>query len=135
MRIDTTPRSKFPRRSLQIILPLVATAWLAAPSICHATVMLTYTSNVFTSFATPYTGMDKVTASITLANPLGDNLMLSPITPLHFSISDGHQTLTDTTPIQLENFDFETNASNPKSKKSSIIVKSRGNKDFPLIYG
>jgi MYXO-CTERM domain-containing protein len=104
--------AKFPRRSLQLVLPLVATAWLAAPSICHANVILTYTGNDFTTFTAPYTGTDKVTASITLAAPLGDNLNGAPVTPLAFSLADGVQTLSDTTDhFSVLDFAFSTDAS------------------------
>ena len=109
MRIDTTSRSKFPRQSLQVIMPLVATAWLAAPSICHANVILTYTGKHFTSFTSPYTGTDKVTASITLATPLGDNLPLTLVTPLAFSLSDGVQTISNTSQsFATKAFEFST---------------------------
>jgi MYXO-CTERM domain-containing protein len=83
-------------------------ACLGSPA--HADVILTYTGNDFTQFTAPYTGTDKVTASITLANPLGDNLNLAPVTPLAFSLSDGVQTLTNDTPSLDTSFEFSTNA-------------------------
>jgi|SRR6516165_11838595 len=110
MRTATT-RLKFPRLSLQLILPLVATAWLAAPSICHATVMLTYTGNDFTNFTNLYKATDKVTVSITLATPLGDNLNLAPVTPLMFSLNDGVGTIRNTDPPASSLFEFSTDSS------------------------
>ena len=78
----------------------------------HANVILTYTGNDFTNFNSPYTGSDRVTVTITLANPLGDNLNLSPVTPLGFSLSDGVQTLTQATPnLTTKIFEFSTSPS------------------------
>lgn len=80
----------------------------------HADVILTYTGNDFTTFFAPYTATDKVTASITLANPLGDNLNLKDEIPLAFSLNDGQQTLTDTPPgisFRSLSFEFSTDAS------------------------
>lgn len=36
MSADTIPHAKFPRLGRQLILPLMAMAWLAAPSLAHA---------------------------------------------------------------------------------------------------
>jgi MYXO-CTERM domain-containing protein len=90
-------------------------------SAANANVILTYTGNDFNTFSPtlgspgqPYTATDKVTASITLANPLGDNLNLKSEIPLAFSISDGQQTLANTTPgifFRSLSFEFSTNAS------------------------
>jgi MYXO-CTERM domain-containing protein len=77
----------------------------------NANVILTYTGNVFNVFAAPYTGTDKVTATITLANPLGDNLDQSMVTPLAFSLNDGVQTITNATPSFTATFEFTTDAS------------------------
>jgi MYXO-CTERM domain-containing protein len=111
MRTCTPRLNKFPWQSLQLILPLVATAWLTAPTICHANVIIAYTGNNFDSFTSPYTGTDRVTASITLAAPLGGNLAPTQVTPLAFSISDGVGTLDDTSPIFFDSFFFGTDAS------------------------
>jgi hypothetical protein len=93
----------------------IATAAALTPSIAvldvpaaNANVILTYTGNDFTSVTSPYTTSDKVTASITLANPLGDNLNLAPVTPLAFSFNDGVQTLTQNNAG--ESFAFTTNS-------------------------
>jgi MYXO-CTERM domain-containing protein len=126
MRIDTARPLKFSRQGLQLILPLVVTAWLAAPSICHATV-LSYTGNVFTTFDAPYTGTDKVTASITLAAPLADNLNLASVTPLAFSVSDGVQTITDKTAIGSTRFEFSTDSSGNIIDWSIDVATGGGN--------
>jgi MYXO-CTERM domain-containing protein len=92
-------------------LAVAAITCLAAPSIGHANVILTYTGNDFTLLNGSYTGTDKVTAAITLANPLGDNLNLAPVTPLAFRMSDGVQTIGSNNSPSLTGFDFTTNAS------------------------
>jgi hypothetical protein len=52
MRTDTTSRSKFSRQSLQLILPVVATAWLAAPTLSNATpINYTFSSNASVTFS------------------------------------------------------------------------------------
>jgi MYXO-CTERM domain-containing protein len=79
-------------------------------SAAHADVILTYTGNDFTFFTAPYSATDKVTASITLANPLGDNLNLTPVTPLAFSLSDGVQTITNAPTTTSSIFEFTTDA-------------------------
>jgi hypothetical protein len=91
-------------RSLMAVSAL-GIALLGSPD-AKANVILTYTGNDFTSFAAPYTGTDKVTATITLANPLGDNVDLT-VTPLAFSLNDGVQTISDATPGVNITFPFE----------------------------
>jgi MYXO-CTERM domain-containing protein len=81
----------------------------------HANVILTYTGNDFTTLSppftpNPYTTTDNVTASITLANPLGDNLNLASVTPLAFSLSDGVQTITDASSLAFKEFLFSTDS-------------------------
>jgi PEP-CTERM motif len=88
---------------------VVSLALLTSPA-AHANVVLTYTGNDFTSFTPPYTSTDKVTASITLANPLGDNFPLARVTAIMFSISDGVQTITNTNPAAIPEFEFSTDA-------------------------
>jgi hypothetical protein len=83
-------------------------ALLSSPA-AKANVILAYTGNVFTVFSAPYTGTDKVTASITLANPLGDNLNFASVTPLAFSLSDGVQTITNEL-TQRASFIFSTDS-------------------------
>ena len=59
---------------------------LLALSAAHASVILTYTGNDFTTFVSPYTGTDKVTATITLASALGPNFS-GFVAPISFSLS------------------------------------------------
>jgi MYXO-CTERM domain-containing protein len=85
-------------------------------SAAHANVILTYTGNDFTGFSVPpppnpYTTADKVTATITLATPLGDNLNFATVTPLAFTLSDGVQTITDAQSIFASRFAYSTNGS------------------------
>jgi hypothetical protein len=73
-------------------------------SAANANVILTYIGNAFTAILppgppNPYTSTDKVTASITLANPLGNNLNSASVTPPGFSVSDGVQTISDATSV------------------------------------
>jgi hypothetical protein len=84
-------------------------AVLSEPA-AHADGILTYIGNDFTFFISAYTSTDKVTASITLANPLADNLNLAPVTPLAFSLNDGVQTISNRTAPIITTFDFSTNA-------------------------
>ena len=56
MRPDTTSRSKFPRLGFQLILPVVAMAWLAAPSNCGATPI----SYVFSDASTDLNGVTEM---------------------------------------------------------------------------
>jgi hypothetical protein len=68
---------------------------LTGLSSANANVILTYTGNDFTGYTSPpYTEGDKVTASITLANPLGDNMVEAEVTPLAYSLMDGVQTIS-----------------------------------------
>jgi PEP-CTERM motif len=88
-------------------------------SAAHANIILMYTGNDFNSFgpdlgspAQPYTATDRVTATITLASPLGDSFSGS-VTPLEFNIADGLHTISNTTtPFPTTaTFDFMTDAS------------------------
>src|SRR5262245_29888645 len=81
---------------------------LGSPA-AHANAILHYTGNDFTAFLPPYTATDKVTATITLANPLGDNLPNTQVTPLAFSLSDGVQTITSLN-ATCATFAFSTNS-------------------------
>src|SRR5271169_5894000 len=78
-----TLRSKFPRKSLQLLLPLMATAWLAAPSICRATpinyvfsgastVLNGDTETITGSFTFDTTTDQETSVSITLTGPAAE---------------------------------------------------------------
>jgi len=68
-----------------------------------------YTGKPFTEVAGVYTTDDFVTAMVTLADPLGANFH-GTVTPTAFTLSDGVQTLTNTTPSITSSFNFVTNA-------------------------
>jgi hypothetical protein len=55
----------------------------------------------------PYTGTDKVTARITLANPLGASFNGS-VTPIAFTVSDGVHTFTQSSTLARNLFKFIT---------------------------
>ena len=69
-----------------------------------------YIGNHFTDVSGLYTTSDFVTATITLAGPLGANMPLTEVTPIAFTMSDGVQTITDTGGI-FSFFVFSTDAS------------------------
>jgi PEP-CTERM motif len=104
-------------------------ALLSSPA-AHAGVILTYTGNDFTSFNVPYTSTDKVTASITLANPLGDNLNLAQVTPLAFSLSDDVRTISDATPSFAGTFNFSTDATGMITEWDVEASRTFGPADF-----
>jgi len=56
-----------------------------------------YTGNPFTDVTGPYSTSDFVTAMVTLASPLAANMPLTQVIPLAFSLSDGLQTITNST--------------------------------------
>jgi hypothetical protein len=91
-------------------LAVAAITWIAAPSLCFADITLTYTGQDFTQLIGVYTGSDKVTATITLMDPLGDNLDLEPVTPSSYTFSDGQQTISSADSPSITDFDFSTNA-------------------------
>ena len=75
----------------------------AVPTTYH------YTGNPFTEVHGVYTTNDFVTAMVTLADPLPPNFH-GDVTPTAFTLSDGVQTLTNTTPLIGSRFIFVTNA-------------------------
>lgn len=80
----------------------------------HANVILTYTGNdffsLFPSGQTVYSTSDKVTATITLANPLANNTSNQYVIPIAYTLSDGVQTFTSLAAIPSSGFLFVTNA-------------------------
>jgi MYXO-CTERM domain-containing protein len=84
---------KFKKLVVSTVIALI-TAMLGLSGV-NASVMLVYTGNNFTDFQPPYNGTDHVTATIILADPLGNATSLTDVTPISFSISDGVQTITN----------------------------------------
>jgi hypothetical protein len=106
-------------------------------SAANATAIIFYTGNDFTSFTRPYTGNDKVTATLTLASPLGPSLNLASVTPVSFTLSDGRQTITQSTPgIIVEMFVFSTDAFgsptdwNVEVGSPDVIIGTKNIQDF-----
>jgi hypothetical protein len=74
--------------------------------------MYQYTGNHFTDVSGLYTTSDFVTATITLAGPLGANENFTQVTPIVFKLSDGLQIITETeSPPGFSFFVFSTDAS------------------------
>jgi len=98
----------------KILLALTAVAALsiaypasvqAVPTTYH------YTGHHFTEADGPYTTSMFVTAMVTLAGPLGANMPLTEVTPTAFTLFDGVQTISNTTPdLATQVFRFATNA-------------------------
>lgn len=91
-------RDKF---SLLAVLLFAECLW--GVQFAAASVVYTYTGNDFAYVSppfgpSPFSLTDSVTASITLSSPLGDNLFESPVTPISFTISDGVDRFTSSTP-------------------------------------
>ena len=88
-------------------------AWLllAVPGL-EANTTYNYVGNDFTTIVgSTYKTSDFVTASITLSSPLPFNSSLGDYIPVAFSLSDGIQTITNTSPgfsISLSGFWFAT---------------------------
>jgi len=78
---------------------LVAALSALGAANANADVMYSYLGNDFTNVSGPYTTSDHVTLSFTLASALGDNLPLSTVVPLTFTITDGVNTFTNTSQI------------------------------------
>jgi len=81
----------------KILLTLTAVAALSLvyPASVQADTTYTYTGNPFTSVNGVYTTSDFVSGMLSLASPLGANRPFTAVTPIHFSFSDGVQTITD----------------------------------------
>jgi hypothetical protein len=94
---------------IKSLLVGIAIAVSAAAS-ASANVVYDYTGNDYTSYAGTYTGTEKVTLTITLASALGANITQVYADPLSFLISDGVQTITNTTPGVSFSALFSTNA-------------------------
>lgn len=71
-----------------VVVVFTATAVQAVP------MTYVYTGHRFTNVTGDYTRRDRVTGSVTLSSPLEPNMILTDVTPLAFSFSDGHQTRT-----------------------------------------
>src|SRR5262245_55808483 len=79
---------------------LVAALSALGAANANADVIYSYLGKDFTNFTGPYTTSDHVTLTFTLASALGDNLPLSTVVPLTFTITDGVNTFTNTSQIQ-----------------------------------
>lgn len=93
-------RASRPRTFVRLAAGTAIAAVMAHTPIsgAKAGVTYTYTGNDFISYSSgPFSPTDAVTASITLADPLGDSLDQSAVTPISFTIGDGVSTITNAT--------------------------------------
>jgi hypothetical protein len=95
-----------------LMFTAVAALSLAYPASVQAVpTTYQYRGNPFTFFEPgDYTTNDFVTAMVTLAAPLPPNSDVT-VHPTAFTLADGVQTLTNTTPFIASFFHFQTNAS------------------------
>jgi len=85
-----------PKHQFCFLAVLALTQCLCGAQFARASVICTYTytGNDFEFATPPYTTSDRITGSITLANPLGDNLNGASVAPSAFSFFDGVQTVS-----------------------------------------
>jgi hypothetical protein len=78
------------RRKLALLAVLLLTQCLGGVQFADANVVYAYTGNDFTSIysAAGLAIPTRITATLTLSSPLGDNVVASPI-PISYTISDG----------------------------------------------
>jgi hypothetical protein len=95
----------FRHLAIGAMLPL-GLGLLVSPG-AEANTILMYTGNDFTRSVSPYTSTDNVTATITLASALGDNFS-GGVTPLAFSLRDGVQSFSSSSPLIGGVFTFRT---------------------------
>jgi hypothetical protein len=121
---------------------LAATVCILAASIvaAEADTLYTYTGKNFTTVFGFYTTSDSfISGSFDLATPLGNNLPETVISPISFSFTDGHQTLTNTTPgVVIGSFSVATDSSGKPSNWDIFINPSAiggcgGGNIFPAI--
>lgn len=95
-------------RSLRRVL--VLTTFLLSAGAVYADTSYIYTGMDFTNVSGPYTVSDFISFTMTLAAPLGDDLVNSPVTPLSFTFSDGNPA-DDLSTASITFFHVYTNAS------------------------
>jgi len=80
-----------------LIAALASLSALGAASARASSFLYTYTGNPFfpTQVEPPYTTSDKVTTSVVLSAALVDNMPEEQVIPTSFTLTDGHQTITN----------------------------------------
>jgi hypothetical protein len=89
-----------PSKPTRSVVVLVAALSALGAANANADVIYSYLGNDFTNVSPPYTTSDHVTVSFTLASALGANLPLTTVVPQTYTITDGVNTITNTTPSQ-----------------------------------
>ena len=114
-----------------LALTAVAALSLAYPASVEAVpTTYQYKGNPFTIVSGPYTTSMFVTATVTLAAPLGANMPLTDVTPTAFTFFDGVQTINNhnATPPDVV-FQFATDATSTITHWDVIVAIL----DFPKI--
>jgi hypothetical protein len=98
------------KKVLGALIAMALTAF--AVSTAHATTVYNYTGKVLKYGTMPYSASNRITGSVTLAEPLGNNVSAS-VAPIAFTFTDGKQTISNTTPdksLLFIKFHFTTDA-------------------------
>ncbi len=120
---------------MKVIL-LVGFALLTRQPACYAEqVVYSYTGSAFTTYAGTFTSTAEtnITASITLAAPLGPNFTYTDLSPQSFSITDGFTTVTNLSPNVVAGvtvFYFRTDAAGNIDAWDMNVVQSTGGGDW-----
>ena len=107
-----------------------------------ASVSYVYSGHGFVNVSPPYTTSDSVSGQLTLASALAPDLTsLTAVSPLSFSISDGPETISNSTPGVGSEFLFKTDASGAITAwavvldVTSVYDFSIATVDSPGVYG
>jgi PEP-CTERM motif len=95
--------------------------------LAQADIIYSYTGNPFTNVTgSVYSTTDSISGFFTLTSALGSNFSFQSITPKTFSFTDQHQTLTDTTPSLLADFQVSTDAAGNIDQWEISILTNNG---------
>ena len=112
------------------LVPAAALLLAASALAAHADSTYNYVGNDFTAVTgAPYTTDDFLTLSVTLGVPLPSTSSLQAYTPTAFSLSDGVQTITNTT-LGITNLIFEFATSGGVIDEWAVGVSAPGDADI-----
>ena len=119
------------KTKIVLFFAVAVTAALLSQRI-FANITYEYTGNPFTLVSGPYTTSDRVTGTVTLSTPLGDNMPLTAVSPLAFSFFDGIQTISNMN-ASFSGFEFATGSSGLPSQWSVDVQTAGGNDEIQTI--